>query len=65
MSSSPISHTYFHVYIAFSTCQFKQVWCWDVDQTLYFTLDKHKSAKASGAQPRTPLGELTAPPQTP
>ena len=28
---------------------------------LYFTLEKHKSAKASGALPRTPLGELTGP----
>ena len=31
-----------YVYITFSACQFKQVWCWDVDQMLYFTLEKHK-----------------------
>ena len=43
--------------ITFSACQFKQVWCWDVDQMLYFTLEKHKKClKASGAQPQTPLG---------
>ena len=28
--------------ITFSASQFKQVWCWDVDQMLYFTLEKHK-----------------------
>ena len=40
MSSSPTSHTF--IYITFSACQLKQVWCWDVDQMLYFTLEKHK-----------------------
>ena len=41
MSSSPNSHTFFHVY-QFSAYQFKQVWCWDIDQMLHFTLEKHK-----------------------
>ena len=41
MSSSPNSHTFFHVY-QFSAYQFKQVWCWNVDQMLHFTLEKHK-----------------------
>ena len=40
MSSSPTSHTF--MYITFSACQFKQVWCCDVDQMLYFTLEKLK-----------------------
>ena len=31
------------MYITFSACQFQQVWCWDVDQMLYFTLEKHKT----------------------
>ena len=41
------------VYITFFAGQFKQVWYWDVDQMLYFTLKRYKSAKASGAPPRT------------
>ena len=38
----PPLHMLSFLYITFSTCQFKQVWCWDVDEMLYFTLDKHK-----------------------
>ena len=54
------------MYITFSASQFKQVWSRDVDQMLYLTLKKpQKSAKAAGAPPRTPLGELTALPQIP
>ena len=53
------------MYVTFSACQFKQVECWDVDQMQYFTLENIKSAKASGDLPQTPLGELTALPQTP
>ena len=34
------------MYITFSGRQFKQVWCWDVDQVLYFTLEKHKKRKS-------------------
>ena len=43
MSSSPTSYTFF-MYITFSACQSKQVWCWNVDQMLYFTLEKHKNS---------------------
>ena len=35
-------HILSFMYITFSAFQFKQVWCWDVDQMLYFTLEKHK-----------------------
>ena len=38
----PPLHILSFMYIAFSTSQFKQVWCWDVDQMLYFTLEKHR-----------------------
>ena len=53
------------MYITFSTRQFKQVWCLDVDQTLYLPSRNIKSLEASGAPPRTQLGELKASPQTP
>ena len=53
------------MYITFSTRQFKQVWCLDVGQTLYLPSRNKKSAEASGAPPRTQLGELTAPPPDP
>ena len=36
------------MYITFSACQFKQVWCWDVDLILYFTLEKKKVLKLPG-----------------
>ena len=39
------------MYITFSACQFKQVWCWDVDQMLYFTLEKQKVLKRPGLCP--------------
>ena len=38
----PPLHILFFMYITFSACQFKQVWCFDVDQMQYFTLEKHK-----------------------
>ena len=38
----PPLHTLSFLHITFSACQFKQVWCWDVDQMLHFTLEKHK-----------------------
>ena len=38
----PPLHIHSFMNITFSACQFKQVWCWDVDQMLYFTLEKHK-----------------------
>ena len=38
----PTSHTF--IYITFFACHFKPVWCWDVDQMLYFTLEKHKKS---------------------
>ena len=50
------------MYITFSTRQFKQVWCWDVDQTLYLPSRNIKCAEASGAPPRTPRGSSQRPP---
>ena len=42
MSSSPLHIPVLSfMYITFSACQFKQVWCWDVDQMLHITLEKH------------------------
>ena len=38
----PLLHILSFMYITFSAGQFKQVWCWYVDQMLYFTLEKHK-----------------------
>ena len=62
-------HPPFHIltfmYIAFSTCQFKQVWCWDVDQTLYFTLEKHKKCWSfRGSAPDSTGGAHSAPPDS-
>ena len=43
MSSYSTSHTVLSfMYITCSAGQFNQIWCWDVDQMLYFTLKKHK-----------------------
>ena len=39
---NPPLHILSFMCITFSAGQFKQVWCWDVDQMLYFTLKKHK-----------------------
>ena len=51
------------MYITFSACQFKQVWCWDVDQMLYFTLEKHKKCLSfRGFAPDTARGAHSAPP---
>ena len=36
-----------------------------IDITVNFMLNKRKSKKAAGASPQTPLGELSALPQTP
>ena len=38
----PPIHILSFIYITFSAFQFKQVWRWDVDQMLYFTLEKYK-----------------------
>ena len=38
----PQFHILSFMFITFSACQFKQVWCWDVDQMLYFTIEKYK-----------------------
>ena len=38
----PPLHILSFMYIIFSAWQFKEVWCWDVDQMLYFALEKHK-----------------------
>ena len=43
------------MYITFSASQFKQVWCWDVDQMLYFTLEKLKSATPDPIAGFTPI----------
>ena len=40
------------MYITFSTHQFKQVWGWDVDQTLYLPSRNIKSAEAFCPGPR-------------
>ena len=64
MSSSPTSHTFFHVYHVYA-CQFKQVWCWDVDQMLYFTLEKHKKCKSFRGFAPDPVGEAHSAPPDP
>ena len=38
----PPLHILYFMHITFSACQFKQVWCWGINQMLYFTLEKHK-----------------------
>ena len=50
---SPL-HILSFMYITFSASQFKQVWSWDVDQMLYFTLEKHKPNPAGGAHSASP-----------
>ena len=45
------------MYITLSACQFKQVWCWDVDQMLYFTLEKHKKCLSFRGSAPDPAGE--------
>ena len=50
------------MYITFSACQFKQVWCWNVDQMLYFTLEKHKKELIlSGLRPGSIPGSAPDP----
>ena len=48
------------MFITFSASQFKQVWCWDVDQMLYFTLEKYKKCQSFRGSAPDPAGELTA-----
>ena len=51
------------MYITFSASQFKQVWCCDVDQMLYFTLEKHKKCWSfQGSAPDPDAGAYSAPP---
>ena len=51
------------MYIALSARQFKQVWCWDVDQMLHFTLKKHKKCYSfQGSAPNPAGGAHSAPP---
>ena len=51
------------MYITFSACQFKQVWFWDVDQMLYFTLEKHTKCKSfRDSAPDLAGGAHSAPP---
>ena len=38
----PPHHILSFMHITFSACQFQQVWCWNVDQMLYFALETHK-----------------------
>ena len=38
----PPLHIHSFMYITFSAYQFNQVWSWDVDQMLYFKLEKHE-----------------------
>ena len=53
------------MYIMFYACQFKQVWCWDVDQMLYFTLEKHKKVNSfRGSAPDPAGGAHSAPPDS-
>ena len=49
------------MYIMHSACQFKQVWCWDVDQMLYFTFKKQKMLKRPGLCPGPRWGAHSAP----
>ena len=53
------------MYITFSACQFKQVWCWDVDQMLYFTLENIKNVKAFGGSALDPAGGAYSTPPDP
>ena len=59
----PPLHELSFMYITFSARQFKQVWSWDIDQMLYFTLKKHKkcSSYRGSAQDLTG-GAHSAPP---
>ena len=50
------------MYITFSACQFKQVWCWDVDQMLYFTLEKHKKCQSYRGSAPDPAGRAHSTP---
>ena len=51
------------MYITFSARQFKQVWRWDVDQMLYFTLEKHKTCLSfRGSAPDPASKAHSAPP---
>ena len=51
------------MYITFSAFQLKQVWCWDVDQMLYFTLEKHKKCLSfRGCAPDPAGGAHSTPP---
>ena len=51
------------MYITFSARQFEQVWCRDVDQMLYFTLEKHKKCLSyRGFAPDPTAGAHSAPP---
>ena len=44
------------MYTTFFACQFMQVWCWDVDQMLYFTLEKPKKRKSFRGSAPDPAG---------
>ena len=59
----PPLHILSFMYITFSACQFKQAWCWDVGQMLYFTLEKHKKCQSFwGSAPDPAGGAHCAPP---
>ena len=50
------------MYIAFSACQFTQVWFWDVGQMLYFTVEKQKKCYSfRGSAPYSAGGAHSAP----
>ena len=53
------------MYITFSACQFKQVRCWDVDQMLYFTLEKHKKCQSFRGSAPYPAGGGDSAPRNP
>ena len=53
------------MYITYSARQFKQVWCWDVDQMLYFTLEKHKKCQSFLCSAPDPAREAHSAPPDP
>ena len=53
------------MYMTFSICQFNQVWCWDVDQMLFFTLEKHKKCWSLRGSAPNPVGGAHSAPLNP
>ena len=65
MSSSPTSHTFFRVISRFLLVNLSKFGAGMLIKCCILPSRNIKSAKASGALLRTPLGKLTALPQTP